>query len=139
MFTATIPFALRASSSRNGMLRRSSFMSATPALLVAMSLPERPMATPTSALARIGPSLMPSPTTSVRAPRRIRYLSSSCFSSGRHSASMASTPTASPTRFATLRRSPVKITTLRTPSWRSSATVSAALRRSLSSRPTAPR
>ena len=132
-------FVLRAREIKNGIFRRSSFINATPAEFVAMSEPLKPIATPTSAVARIGPSLIPSPTTRVLCPRLMRYFSSSCFSSGKHSASIASTPTACATRFATSRRSPVKMETCRTPCLRISSTASAACGRSLSSRPTAPK
>ena len=68
MFCPITPRVFLANSSKNGTCRRSSFIKATPAELVAMSEPDSPIATPTSAVAKIGPSLMPSPTTKVRCP-----------------------------------------------------------------------
>ena len=93
IFSAIILRARRANSSKNGMCLRSSFINATPAELVAMSLPESPMATPTSALASAGASLMPSPAIATMRPSRCN-LSTSASLSAFASAQVAGKPPA---------------------------------------------
>ena len=72
--------------------------------------PLAPMATPTSARASAGASLMPSPTMIV-GPAARSATTMSTLSAGLHSASAESTPSTTPTLSATSARSPDTITT----------------------------
>ena len=121
MFCATIP-RVRLARSGNGRCRRSSFIRATPAELVAMSEPVSPMATPTSADAD---QAVVDAVADHQVGDPWSRAGCSCFSSGRHSASMESTATVCPP-FAT-EAVPVKMQTLRTPASRSPETASTAL------------
>ena len=86
----------------------------TPAVLMATSVPQ-PMAMPTSAAARAGASLMPSPTIATVAPSSLSRLSSDALSCGKHSATTRSMPTLLATDVAVRELSPV-IITVSTPS-----------------------
>ena len=99
--------------------------------------PRAPMATPTSARASAGASLIPSPTMMTGArPRSARTASS--LSAGVRSASTSSTPITAPTASATSARSPVTMTIRLIPPSRSARMVRAASGRSGSSRTSAP-
>ena len=99
--------------------------------------PRAPMATPTSARASAGASLMPSPTMMVT-PLRRSSVTASTFSCGVRSASTASTPIMAPTASAASSRSPVTMTTRVMPSLRSRRMVRAASGRIGSSSSSAP-
>ena len=71
--------------------RRSPRIKVTSAASMATSVPE-PMAMPTSAWARAGASLMPSPTMATSRPSACSRLISAAFCSGSTSASTRSTP-----------------------------------------------
>ena len=88
--------------------RRSTVSTASAACDEAVA-PRAPMATPTSASASAGASLMPSPTMIVGAWRRSIWTASS-FSAGVRSARTSSTPITAPTDLATSARSPVTMT-----------------------------
>ena len=99
--------------------------------------PLAPMATPTSARASAGASLMPSPTMIV-GPAARSAMTTSTLSAGVHSPSAMSTPSTAPTLSATSVRSPDTITTRSMPLRRSSRIVRAASGRVGSSSRNAP-
>ena len=100
-------------------------MSVTEPDSMATSVPV-PIATPTSACARAGASLTPSPTIATGLPVACRRRIWACFSSGRTSDRTRSMPSWRAMARAVASLSPVSITTSR-PRWRSSATAAAAL------------
>ena len=73
------------------MPRRSPLTSVTPALSIATSVPV-PMAMPTSAAARAGASLMPSPAIATTRPSLCSRFTTALFCSGSTSASTSSMP-----------------------------------------------
>ena len=101
---------------------RSDFISTMSALSMATSVPA-PMARPTSARARAGASLMPSPTMATFLPSAWRAATFRSLSWGRTSASTEVTPSSLPMASAVRRLSPVSMTTS-SPSSRNAATAS---------------
>lgn len=106
-------------------------MRATWAASMATSAPAAPMAIPTSAWAKAGASLIPSPTTATILPSRWSRRTSSIFSSGRSSA-LYSTPSFAAKAEATLGLSPVRRRRCLIPTARRSLTSNVFLARSIS-------
>src|SRR3990170_1402277 len=94
-FCRTFPIVALATSMALTTSRRSSLMRMTWPVSLATSVPV-PMAIPTSACARAGASLMPSPIIATRRPRSWSALTSRALSSGKTSASTRSSPTCRP-------------------------------------------
>ena len=90
--------------------RGSSLASTTPADSIATSVPA-PMAMPTSARARAGASLTPSPTMATVNPRSCSSVTVESLSSGRTSEKTSSIPRSAPTARATWSASPVIMAT----------------------------
>ncbi len=109
MFWTRIAWVVRDSRTNCGNLRRSSSISATPAVSMAVSVPAAPMAKPMSARARAGASLIPSPTMPTREPSAWRASTSRSLSSGRRLPRAASMPTWAAMAAAVCGLSPVSI------------------------------
>mmetsp|Transcript_607 Transcript_607/g.2065 ORF Transcript_607/g.2065 Transcript_607/m.2065 type:complete len:204 (+) Transcript_607:689-1300(+) len=100
----------RAATTASAILRRSFVINTTPAASAAIAVPCTPMAMPTSAEARAGPSFTPSPIIPTT-PFRCNRCTSSSFSEGLIPARGGSViPTASETSRAVSNESPVSIT-----------------------------
>src|SRR3990167_2461619 len=91
------------------MPRKSPFTSVTWPLFMATSVPV-PIATPTSALASAGASLMPSPAMATMCPSFWSLSTSASLSAGLTSPCTSSMPSLAPTALAVVRPSPVAIT-----------------------------